>query len=336
MKSESPRLNARRKLLIALGAGALAAPLGSFAQQQSKVWRVGFLAARHVDSLDSDFFGAFPRGMRELGYVEGKNLVIEWRSADGQYERLPALAADLVRMRVDVIVAAGAPAVSAAQKATSTISIVMGTAGDPVGTGFVKSLARPGGNITGLSDITSDLGSKLLDLLLSMVPKLSHVAVLTNPGNSSHATILMSIQAGARTAGTNILYLTARNPQEIENAFSIMAQKNARAVIVTADPLFNQQVRLTAELAAKHRLPSISGFRQYVEFGGLMSYGQDFADNFRRAAAYVDKILKGAKPADLPVEQPTKLELFINRKTAKMLGLTVPQSLLISADKVIE
>ncbi len=326
----------RRKLLIALGAGLLAAPLVSLAQQQGKVWRVGFLAARHVDSLDSDMFSAFPRGMRELGYVEGKNLMIEWRSAEGKYERLPELAVKLVQLKVDVIVAAGAPAISAAQKATTTIPIVMGTSGDPVGTGFVKSLARPGGNITGLSDISSDLGAKLLDLLRSTVPRLSHVAVLTNPGNSSHATILMSIQAGARSAGAKILHLAARTSQEIENAFSIMVRENARALIATADPFFNVQTRQIAELAAKHRLPSISGFLPYVEAGGLMSYGPDFSDNFRRAAVYVDKIFKGAKPGDLPVEQPIKFELLINRKTAKMLGLTIPQSLLISADKVIE
>ncbi len=293
-----------RRAFVATAAGLLAAPLASFAQSQAKVWRVGFLAARHVDSLDSDtMFGAFPRGLRDLGYIEGRNLVIEWRSAEGKYERLPDLAAALVQLDVDVIVAAGAPAIGAAQKATTTIPIVMGTTGDPVGSGFVKSLARPGGNITGLSDLVGDLGSKYLDMLLGTVPKLSHVAILTNPENSSHAAILTSVQAGARGAGARVLHVTARSPREIENAFSTMVQRAARAAIVTADPLFNQQHRQIADLAAKHRLPAISGYRQYVYAGGLMNYGPDFTDNFRRAAAYVDKILKGAKPADLPVEQ---------------------------------
>lgn len=224
----------------------------------------------------------------------------------------------------------------AAQQATTTTPIVIGTSGDPVGSGFVKSLARPGGNITGLSDIASDLGSKLLDLLLSTVPKLFHVAVLVNPDNSSHATILESIQAAAQSASVKIMPVRARTPQEIEKAFPLMAQENARAVIAAADALFNQQVRQIAELAAKHRLPSISGFRQYAEAGGLMNYGPDFADNFRRAAAYVDKIFKGAKPGDLPVEQSTRFELAVNVKTAKALGLTIPQTILLRADRVIE
>ena len=320
-------------VLLVLGV----APFQSPAQSRNKVWRVGFLMPRaRPVSPEPDFPGAFARGMRELGYVEGKNLLIEYRFADGLYERLPGLAGELVQLKVDVIVAAGAPAVGAAQKATTAIPIVMGTAGDPVGTGFVASLARPGGNITGLSDISSDLSAKLLDLLRSTVPKLSRVVVLTNPDNPSHITLLKSIQAAAQSAGTRILHLTARNPREIENAFSTMAQKNAGAVIVTADPLFNQQVRLTAELAVKHRLPSISGFRQYADLGGLMSYGQDFTENFRRAATYVDKILKGAKPGELPVEQPMKIELLINRRTAKALGLTIPPDLLLRADRVIE
>ena len=330
-------MNRRRNLLIALGAAALAAPLRTFAQQAGKVWRIGFLSsiARPV-SLDAHYYGAFLRGMRELGYVEGKNLVIEWRFAEGKYERLAVLAAELVQLKVDVIVTAGTPATGVAQKATTTIPIVMGTVGDPVGSGFVKSLARPGGNITGLSEIAVDLSPKLLEMLISMVPKLSRVAVLMNPGNSSHATRLKSIQAAAQAVSVTILPAEARTAKEIENAFSMMAQKKTGAVIVMVDALFNQQVRQIAELAAKNRLPTISGLREYVEAGGLMSYGQNLADNFRRAATYVDKILKGAKPGDLPVEQPTNFELFINGKTAKALGLKIPQSLLISADKVIE
>ncbi|MBI2751828.1 MAG: ABC transporter substrate-binding protein [Burkholderiales bacterium] len=326
----------RRTLLIAIGLAPFAAPLGALAQQQGRVWRVGFLALRRIGPLDSDFFGEFPRGMRELGYVEGKNLAIEWRSAEGKVERLPSLAAELIQQRVDVLVAAGAQAVSAAQKATRTIPIVMGTTGDPVGSGFVKSLARPGGNITGLSDISSDVSPKLLELLMSTVPRLSHVAVLLNPGNSSHVTLLKSIQAAAQGAGVKVTPVMARTPEEIDQAFSMMAREGAKAVIAAADALFNQQSRQIAESAAKHRLPAISGFWQYVEAGGLMSYGQDFANNFRRAAVYVDKIFKGAKPGDLPVEQPTKVILLVNRRTAKALGLALPPDLLLRADRVIE
>jgi putative ABC transport system substrate-binding protein len=330
-------MNNRRKLLVALGASALAAPFGSFAQQQGKVWRVGFLALRQVAISDSDYYyGPFRQGMRKLGYVEGKNLIIEWRSADGKSERLPGLAVELVQLKVDVIVAGGTQATSTAQKATTTIPIVMGSIGDPVAGGFVKSLAHPGGNITGVSNIASNIGPKQLEMLLSMVPKLSRVAILVNPDNSALTTALKNVQATAQRTGVTILAFEARTPQEIENAFSQMTRQKAGGLIVTRDASLNQQVRQIAELAAKNRLPTIAGLREYVEAGGLMSYGTNLADQYRRAATYVDKILKGAKPADLPVEQPTKLELVINRKTAKALGLTIPQPLLISADKVIE
>jgi putative ABC transport system substrate-binding protein len=330
-------MNNRRKLLVALGASALIAPLGSFAQQQGKVWRVGFLSGRsRPPSLDSDRFGAFPQGMRELGYIEGKNLVIEWRFADGKFERLPAMAAELVQLKVDAIVADSTPTTHTAQKATNSIPIVMGSIGDPIGSGFVKSLSHPGGNITGLSNIASELSPKLLEMLHSMVPKLSRVAILVNPDNSSNTAGLKNVQAAVQRTGVTIRSLDARTPQEIENAFSQMAREKAGALIVMLDPFFNQQVRQIAELAAKNRLPAISGIREYVEAGILMSYGPSFADMYRRVATYVDKILKGAKPADLPVEQPTQFELFINRKTAKALGLTIPQELLLRADKVIE
>jgi ABC-type uncharacterized transport system substrate-binding protein len=327
----------RRKLLTVLGLCVVAAPLASFAQRQGKIWRVGFLALRHVDFVDTDYYyGPFRQGMRELGYVEGKNLVIEWRSGEGQVERLPGLAAELVQLKVDVIVTAGTVATGVAQKATATIPIVIANANDPVGSGFVKSLAHPGANITGLSNLTVDLSAKHLEIMLSMVPRLSHVAVLVNPGNSAHAAILKSTQAAAQKANIKVLPAEARTPQEIERAFSTMAQGNVGAVLVAIDAFFIQQGRQIADLAAKHRLPSMSASREYVEVGGLMSYGQNLADNYRRAATYVDKILKGAKPGDLPVEQPTIFELFISRKIAKALGLTIPRSLLISADKVIE
>jgi putative ABC transport system substrate-binding protein len=330
-------MNNRRKLLVALGASVIAAPLLSFGQQHGKIWRVGVLSLRRrPDSLDSYTYRAFSDGMRELGYVVGKNLVIEWRFADDNYERLPDLAAELVRLKVDVIVTAGPAATGAAQKATTTTPIVFGGTNDPVGSGFVKSLARPGGNITGLSNVSVEMSPKLLEMLLTMVPKLSRVAVLTNPSNSGHATMLKNVQAAAQKANVKVLPVEARNPQEIETAFSVMTKENAGAIIVARDALLNQQARQIVQLATKHRLPLVTSIREYVDAGGLMSYGPSITDSYRRAATYVDKIFKGAKPGDLPVEQPTKFELFINGKTAKALGLTIPQSLLISADKVIE
>jgi putative ABC transport system substrate-binding protein len=330
-------LNPRRQVLIALGLSALAAPLASLAQPQNKVWRVGFLALRHVDFVDTDYYyGPFREGMRELGYIEGRNLAIEWRSAEGRAERLPALVADLVQLKVDVIVTAGSAATSAAQKATSALPIVMATTPDPVGSGFVKSLLRPGANITGLSNLSVDINRKHLEIMLSIIPRLSRVAVLVNPTNSSHAAILKSTQDAARKLDIKVLPAEARTPQEIERAFSAMAREHAGAVIIAIDAFFIQQGRQIAQLAAKQRLPSMAGSREYVEAGGLMSYGQNLADNYRRAATYVDKILKGARPGDLPVEQPTTFELFINRKTAKAIGLAMPQELLLRADRVIE
>ena len=329
-------MNKRRKLLLALGATALGSPLTLHAQPATKVWRVGFLGYRsRPDSLDSSFYGAFPRGMRELGYIQGKNLTIEWRFADGKADRLPALAAELVQIKVDLIVATGPVVTSAAQKVTTTMPIVMVNAGDPVGQGFVKSLAQPGGNITGLSNMVGELPPKHLEMLRSMVPKLSRVAFLVNP-NVTVGGALQRLQPAAQKTGITILPFEARTPQEIDRAFSGMYKKNAGAVIVLQDAVFIQQNRQIAELATKHRLPSISGNREFVEAGGLMGYGSNLADGYHRAATYVDKILKGAKPADIPVEQPTIFELFINGKTAKTLGLKIPQSLLISANKVIE
>jgi putative ABC transport system substrate-binding protein len=327
----------RRDAIAALlGLGA-AAPLASFAQQQGKVWRVGFLTQRRrPDSIDADFIGALPRGLRELGYVEGRNLMMVWRFADGKFERLPDLASELVRLKVDAIVSGSSQAIGALQKATTTIPIVMATSGDPIGSGFVKSLARPGGNITGLSNLTSDIGAKQLELLLGMVPKLSSVAVLVNPVNPSLATFLKNVQSAAHGIGVNVLPVEARTAQEIEYAFSTMSEGKARALIVAVDALFIQQYRRIAELAAKHRLPSVSQLREYAEAGGLMSYGPNLAEQFRRAAAYVDKIFKGAKPGDLPVEQSATFEFLINKKTAKALGLAIPQSVLLRADRVVE
>ena len=272
--------------LIALASAAVSRP--SWAQQQGRVWRVGYLSPTSA-SVNPQYTGAFLQGMRELGYVEGKNLVIEWRYADGKFDRLPVLAEELVQLKVDVIVAAASPAIGAAQKATTTIPIVMASTGDPAGSGFVKSLARPGGNITGLSNMASDTGAKLVELLLSAVPKVSRVAVLVTPTSTTYRAIAESVQAGARKAGVKTLVAEASTPLDIENAFSMMAREKADAVIVGNSTLFIQQRRQIAELALKHRIPSMFGTRANVEAGGLISYGPNITDNYRRAATYVDR-----------------------------------------------
>ena len=329
-------MTTRRKTLLALGA-ALVVPLTPHAQQQGKVWRVGFLVLRHVELVESDFiYGPFTQGMRELGYVVGKNLIIEWRSAGGKAERLSELAAELVRLKVDVLATGGTPAALAAQKATTTIPIVMITVGDPVGSGLVNSLARPGGNSTALSIMAIELGPKLLEMLRGMMPKVTRVAVLVHSSNPAVTLFLKNVQSAAQKLGVQLLPVRANTPQEIANAFAEMARQSAGALIVPLDALFQQQNKQIAQLAAEQRLPSIGAYGDYVEAGGLMSYGQNITENYRRAAAYVDKIFKGANPGDLPVEQPTKFELFINLKTAKAFGLTVPQLLLVQATKVIE
>ena len=327
----------RRRVVIALGAGALAAPLVSFAQQQGKVWRVGFLAQGRVEFVDSDYmYGPFTQGMRELGYVVGKNLVIEWRSAEGKIERLPELAAELARLKLDVLATLGTPASLAAQKATTAIPIAMISVGDPVGNGLVKSLARPGGNITGLSSMSADLGPKLLEMLRTMVPKVSRVTVLVNPTNPVNTLVLKNVQNAAQKVGVKIQAADASTLEEIANGFAMMARQNAGALIMLREPLFQQQKNQIVELAAKQRLPSIGAYGGYVEAGGLMSYGDNLREHSRRAATYIDNIFKGPKPGDLPVEQPTKFELFINLKTAKALGIKVPQSILTQATRVIE
>ena len=329
-------MTTRRKLLVVLGA-ALAAPLASFAQQPGKIWRIGFLAPRsRPTSADPDVYSAFPQGMRELGYIEGKNLIIEWRFADGNFERLPGLAAELVLMKVDVIVAAGTVATQVAQRATTTIPIVIAASLDPVGSGFVKSLTRPGGNITGLSLATSDFSPKHLELLMTAAPKLSRVAVLVNPDNSAHPALLKSVQAAAQKLGVQVLPVNARTPEDIERGFAMMKRERAEAVIVATDAFFFLQRRQIAELALRHRLASMATNCQHAEAGDLMSYGQNVADFYRRAATFVDKILKGAKPGELPFELPTRFYLVINRKTVKALGLTISPELLLRADRVIE
>ncbi|MBI3373231.1 MAG: ABC transporter substrate-binding protein [Betaproteobacteria bacterium] len=326
----------RRNLVLALLILS-AAPITAFGQQGVKVWRVGVLTPRsRPATLDVDYYGAFPRAMRELGYLESKNLIIEWRFAEGKMERLPDLAAELVRLRVDAIVTGGVPATKAAQNATKTIPIVIGTAADPVKNGIVKSLGRPGGNVTGTANFAQDLSPKHLEMLLSLVPNLTHVAFLVNPANPSTLLILETARSAAKSVSVEVLPVKARDPKEIEEAFSTMSQKKVKGLIVAVDPLFIQQGRQIAELAAKRKLPTICSQREYTKEGGLVSYGQNLAEGYRRAATYVDKIFKGANPGDLPIEQPTRLDLVINRRAATALGLKLPQSLLILADEVIE
>ena len=338
------QMNVRRSILAAAGASVLAGPFASHAQQPAapagapgKIWRVGYLALQaRPANIDAHYLSAFAQGMRELGYVEGRNLVIEYRFADSDVSRLPGLAMELARMKPDVLVTAADPAALAFQKATAVIPIVINTAGDPVGVGLVKSLAQPGGNITGISNLNSELGPKRLQLLLAMTPKASRVAVLFNSNTPSAFKTVDGIQAAAAKLGVKILPIEARTPQEIDHAFAQMRQQNVGALMVVLNALFQQQREQIAGLATKHRLPSMAPDRMYSEAGCLLSYGSSLVDSIRRMAIHVDKIFKGAKPADLPVEQPVKYELVINGKTAKALGLKIPQALLISADRVIE
>jgi putative ABC transport system substrate-binding protein len=328
----------RRKLIIVMGAGALTMPLGLLAQKQDKVWRIGYLSpASRPSTLGSDVrIAALLRGLRDLGYVEGKNLKIEWCHADDSAVRLQGYADELAEKKVDAIVTENTTATHAARKATATIPIIMTSSGDPVREGFAKSLAHPGGNVTGLTSLGGDLITKHLEMLFSMVPKLTRVAVLLNPANSGNLVLLKNVQTAARSTNAKILPVEVRTASEIEKAFSEMARENAGAVIVARDSTFIPIARQIAALALKYRLPSISGNRQFAEAGALMVYGPSDGDMNQRAATYMDKIFRGAKPGDLPVEQPTRFELIINGKTAKALGLKIPQSLLISADKVIE
>jgi putative ABC transport system substrate-binding protein len=316
--------------------GLLAAPLGAQAQQARKVYRIGFLlGGSQLDAVQVQ--EAFRQGLRDLGYVEGRNLSIEYRFAEGRLDRFPALAAELVSVKVDVIFAPGTAAAQAAMKSTATIPIVIATAGNPVGDRLIGSLARPGGNVTGLTMVAGpELGGKYLELLKEAAPGVSRVAVLGNPLTAPHTALLKEARIASRALGLEIEPVSARRPDEIDGAFAAMSRARADGLIVLPDPVFLSLRARIADLASKARLPAMYGFREEAEAGGLMSYGASLPDLLRRAAVYVDKILKGAKPADLPVEQPTKFELVINLKTAKVLGLTIPQSLLLRADQVIE
>jgi putative ABC transport system substrate-binding protein len=278
---------------------------------------------------------AFRQGLRDLGYVEGRNIIIEWRSAEGKAARLPGLAAELLRLNVDVIVTGGSTSTGAAKEATVTIPIVMGMDTDPVGSGFVRSLARPGGNITGLSTLSPEISGKQLELLKETVPKLSRVAVFGISTRAGNAQSLKETEHAAGAFGVQVQYLDILGPKDIETAFRGATKRRADAILLLASPVLHSHRTQVANLAAQNRLPAIYPWVEFVEEGGLMSYGVSFTDLYRRAAMYVDKILKGAKPADLPVEQPTKFEFVINLQTAKQIGLTVPPNVLARADKVI-
>ena len=329
-------MNNRRKLLGALGASALTAPFGSFAQQQTgKIMRIGSLSPLSA-SAGAHNLEALRRGLRDLGWVEGRNIAIENRYAEGKYDRLPELAAELVRLKVDVIVTGSTPGALAAKNATTTIPIVMVTPGDPVASGLISSLAHPGGNLTGVTSLGRELSAKRLALLKEVVPRVTRVAVLTNPDNPETGPLVKSLEMAARSLGVQLRVLEVRGPTDFEKAFATITTERAGAIMVMTDILFHTHQRRIVELASKSRLPVMHGFREDVDAGGLMFYGATLADMNHRAATYVDKILKGAKPADLPVEQPTKFELIINMKTAKALGIAIPQSILLRADKVIE
>jgi putative ABC transport system substrate-binding protein len=327
----------RREFISLVGGAAAAWPVAARAQQARKVWQIGFLAgATRPVQLGTSVYAGFLRGMRELGYVEGRDFVMEWRFAEGRFELFPELAAELVRLNVDVIVLGGTSAVSGAQRATATIPIVMGSSIDPVGSGYVASLARPGANITGLANSSDDTTPKQLELLLTAAPKVTRVGIAVNPDTPVHLAILKIAQASAESAGRALVPVEMRNPDDVAIAFAKLANERAGALMVPSNAFFLSQRQRIAEFALRDRLPTVFGTRDYVEAGGLMGYGESLADFFRRATFYVDKIFKGAKPADLPVQQPTRFFLTINRKTAEALGLTIPLELLVLADEIIE
>jgi putative tryptophan/tyrosine transport system substrate-binding protein len=328
----------RRDVLILLGVGSFTAPIIARAIDPTYPVHIGLL--RFGDRASAaDYLDALKRGLRDLGYIEGKNLALELRYADGEVERLRGFAAELVKLKVSIIVTTDTPATLAAQRATTTIPIVFATAVDPVGSGLVRSLAHPGGNVTGLSNITNDITPKHVELLAAVVPRISALALLANPANPSHQSISKSVAGACEQAGVKGIVLEADAPEKIDRAFAEMNKRGVGAIIVALDPFFGQRIRQIAELALKYRLPSVSAnpvWASQSEVALLMGYGQNIADNWRRAATYCDKILRGAKPGNLPVEQSTSLVFVINQQTAKTLGIVIPQAILMRADKLIE
>jgi len=325
----------RRKFIGTVSVSVLAAPLGSLAQQQAKVPRIGFLG-NSTSALEANLVLPFREGLRDLGYVEGRNIVIEYRWAEGNYQRFRSLIAELVALNVDAIVTAGTPAALAVQRATATIPVVMVAVGDPVGTGLAASLARPGGNLTGLTSMAPDLEAKRLELLKEVVPKLSRVSFLLNPSNAFHVASEKQAREAAKALRVDIHFVGVRADHEFDHAFDTIVMQHPDAFIVLADRVFLHNRLRIVDFAARNHIPGMFAYRELADVGGLMSFGPNYADMHRRAATYVDKILKGAKPETLPIEQPTKFELVINLKTAKALGVVISQSLVLRADEVIQ
>ncbi len=325
----------RRQFISALGGATLAWPLAARAQPPPKIAQIGLLSP--FSSSDTTlWYQAFLRGLSDLGWINGKNIIIEYRYADGKSDRLPGLIADLIRLKVDIIVTSVSNDSLAAKNATKEIPIVMAAAGDPVAIGIVDSLARPGGNVTGLSQMTPDVAGKRLELLKEIAPNMSSVFVLLNPDDPISVLGWNEIQPSAQKLGVGAHSVDVRNTADLERAFDEVTRARADALAVMPNPIFVTNLKRIADFALQNKLPSMFHLREFAEVGGLLSYGVDRSDLYRRAATYVDKILKGASPADLPIEQPTKFELVINLKTAKALGLTVPNTLLVTADEVIE
>ena len=325
----------RRREFVVLVVGAAVWPLAGAAQQPTKVPRIGFLG-NSTAALEANLVGPFRDGLRALGYEEGRNVVIEYRWAEGKYERFPALVAELLAAKVDVVVTAGTPASVAVKKATSTVPLVMVAVGDPVGTGLVPSLARPGGNLTGLSSIAPDLEGKRLELLQEIVPKLSHVGVFFNPSNLFHTVSMQQARTAAEALGMKLQTLSVATSEELDRAFSAILKDKPDALLVLADRVYLHDRRRMMDFATQHHLPTANAHREMAEAGGLMSYGPSYEDMHRRAAEYVDKILKGANAGDLPIQQPTKFNLLINLKSARAIGVPIPPTLLARADEIIE
>ena len=328
-------MNNRRRLVIALGASALAAPFPSFAQQPGKVWRIGVLETTSM-ALNAANFNMFRKGLLELGYAEGKNLVIDYRSAEGSVARFPELAAELVRLKVDLIVTRGTPALLAASNAAGTIPIVMAAIGEVPGQGIVASLAHPGGNVTGLSAFVTELTGKRLEILRKLIGKATRVAYLVDMSNPISLGQWKEAQAAAKSLRIQARLLDVRKPEDLGHAFDDAIKQRANGLVVGIDSLMQTNRQTIAELATKHRLPAIYASREFVDGGGLISYGVSYPDLYYRAAGHVDKIFKGKKPGDIPVEQPTKYELVINGNAAKALGIKIPNSILVRTDKVID
>jgi len=325
----------RRKLLTLLSFGVLAGALPALAQQKGKAWRIGFLGSASPSGAPADRMEALRAGLRDLGYVEGKNIVIEYRWAEENYGRLPQLAAELVHLKVDVIVTHGTPGTRAAKTATTTIPIVVATSGDLVALGLVASLARPGGNVTGSTIFTPEITAKRLELLADVLPRMRRAAALINSDNPAKEPVLQALEATAKSRRLELQPFGVRGQDEFASVFLAMAKSRVDAVVLTDDPMLNANFAGIANAAARQRLPS-AGPRESAEAGGLIGYGINLVEMWRRAAFFVDKILKGAKPGDLPIERATTFDLVINMKTAKALGITIPQSILVRADRVIE